>query len=201
MYKNFFKRIFDFCFALILFICIFPVLFIVMIILAIANGGSPFFIQKRPGKNGKIFKIVKFKTMNDKKDKDGKLLSDAERLTKIGSIVRSTSIDELPQLINVLKGDMSFIGPRPLLVEYLPLYTKEQSRRHDVRPGITGWAQVNGRNAISWEQKFSYDIEYVNNRSLGLDVKIVFLTIMKIIQRDDISSKTAVTIEKFKGNN
>lgn len=201
MYKNFFKRIFDFCFALILFICIFLVLFIVMIILAITNGGSPFFIQKRPGKNGKIFKIVKFKTMNDKKDKDGSLLSDAERLTKIGRFVRSTSIDELPQLINVIKGDMSFIGPRPLLIEYLPLYSKEEARRHEVRPGITGWAQVNGRNAISWQQKFEYDTHYINNLSFTLDCKIVFLTIYKIVRRADINLKNKVTTEKFNGNN
>lgn len=201
MYRHFFKRFFDFWIALTMFICIFPILFVFALILAIANGGSPFFIQKRPGKNGKIFKIVKFKTMNDKMDKDDKLLSDAERLTKIGSIVRSTSIDELPQLVNVIKGDMSFIGPRPLLIEYLSLYTKEQARRHDVRPGITGWAQINGRNAISWKQKFDLDIYYVENESFKLDFKIVFITIMKIVRRADINSKTDVTMEKFNGEN
>lgn len=201
MYRHFFKRFFDFWIALTMFICIFPILFVFALILAIANGSSPFFIQKRPGKNGKIFKIVKFKTMNDKRDKDDKLLSDAERLTKIGSIVRSTSIDELPQLVNVIRGDMSFIGPRPLLIEYLSLYTKEQARRHDVRPGITGWAQINGRNAISWKQKFDLDIYYVENESFKLDFKIVFITIMKIVRRADINSKTDVTMEKFNGEN
>lgn len=201
MYRHFFKRFFDFWIALTMFICIFPILFVFALILAIANGSSPFFIQKRPGKNGKIFKIVKFKTMNDKRDKDDKLLSDAERLTKIGSIVRSTSIDELPQLVNVIKGDMSFIGPRPLLVEYLPLYTHEQLQRHNVKPGITGWAQVNGRNAISWKQKFDFDIYYKNNLSLKLDVTIVFMTITKIVRRADINSTTVATMEKFNGNN
>lgn len=201
MYKYFLKRFFDFCSALILFICICPVLLVVALILAITNCGSPFFIQRRPGKNEKIFKIVKFKTMNDRKNKDGQLLSDAERLTKIGRLVRSTSIDELPQLINVIKGDMSFIGPRPLLIEYLPLYTEKQIHRHDVRPGITGWAQINGRNAISWKQKFDLDVYYVENISFKLDFIIVFMTIMKIVRRADINSTTVATMEKFSGNN
>ena len=188
MYKNFFKRFLDFWAALIMFICIFPILFIVGIILAIANSGSPFFIQKRPGKGGKVFKIVKFKTMNDAKDENGDLLPDAKRLTKIGHFVRSTSIDELPQLINVIKGDMSFIGPRPLLMSYLPLYSEEQVRRHDLRPGITGWAQVNGRNLLKLSKKFEYDVWYVNNCSLSLDLKIIYLTIMNIINRKNIGT-------------
>ncbi|PJA06310.1 MAG: lipid carrier--UDP-N-acetylgalactosaminyltransferase, partial [Flavobacteriales bacterium CG_4_10_14_0_2_um_filter_35_18] len=164
-----------------------------------ANNGKPFFFQLRPGKNGKIFKIVKFKTMNDKKDHEGNLLPDAKRLTKIGSFVRKTSLDELPQLFNVLKGEMSLIGPRPLLVEYLPLYSEEQNRRHEVKPGITGWAQVNGRNAISWEDKFKYDVWYVDNASFLVDMRILFLTIKKVLGSENISSKTSLTIEKFKG--
>lgn len=186
MYRHFFKRFLDFWIALMMFICIFPILFVVALILTIANGGSPFFIQKRPGKNEKIFKIVKFKTMNDKKDKDGKLLSDAQRLTTIGRIVRATSIDELPQLINVIKGDMSFIGPRPLLIEYLPLYTEQQAHRHDVRPGITGWAQVNGRNLLKLSKKFENDIWYIDNISFELDIKIILLTVKNIVSRKDI---------------
>lgn len=201
MYKHFFKRFFDCCFGLTLFFCIFPILFVVALILTIANSGSPFFMQQRPGKDAKIFKIVKFKTMNDKKNAKGELLPDAERLTKVGRFVRSTSIDELPQLINVILGDMSFIGPRPILVEYLPLYSFEQARRHEVRPGITGWAQVNGRNAISWELKFKYDVEYVDNVSFVLDIKIIVMTIKKIVKRADINSATATTMEKFNGNN
>ncbi|WP_223600069.1 sugar transferase [Chryseobacterium sp. GVT01B] len=200
MYKNYLKRIFDFVVALIGITFLLPIFLIVMIGLFISNNGKPFFFQKRPGKNGKIFKIIKFKTMNDKKDSNGNLLSDAERLTAIGSFVRKTSLDEIPQLINVLKGDMSLIGPRPLLVQYLPLYNEHQARRHDVRPGITGWAQVNGRNAISWNQKFDYDVWYVENISLMLDVKIFFLTAKKVFIREGVSADGHVTIEPFQGN-
>jgi len=200
MYKNYLKRIFDFVVALIGITFLLPIFLIVMIGLFISNNGKPFFFQQRPGRNGKIFKIIKFKTMNDKKDFNGNLLSDAERLTAIGSFVRKTSLDEIPQLINVLKGDMSLIGPRPLLVQYLPLYNEHQARRHDVRPGITGWAQVNGRNAISWNQKFDYDVWYVENISLMLDVKIFFLTAKKVFIREGVSADGHVTIEPFQGN-
>lgn len=189
MYKQFLKRFFDFLCAFITLIILFPVLIVITFWLHFANkGAGAFFTQQRPGKNGRIFKIVKFKTMNDNKDKDGNLLSDAERLTKIGRIVRSTSIDELPQLINVIKGDMSFIGPRPLLIKYLPLYSMEQARRHNVRPGITGWAQVNGRNLCLLSKKFEYDVWYVDNISLKLDIKIIFLTIKNILCKKDIGS-------------
>lgn len=201
IYTCFYKRCFDIISSFVIIVLLSPLFLIILACLIIANRGNPFFIQKRPGKKEKIFSIIKLCTMNNLRDNEGNLLPDKVRLTKIGKFVRSTSIDELPQLINVLKGDMSFIGPRPLLVEYLPLYTKEQARRHDVRPGITGWAQVNGRNAISWNQKFNYDIEYVDNLSFGLDVKIVLLTINRIVKRDNISSKTAVTMEKFNGEN
>lgn len=200
MYKNFFKRIIDFSASLIGMILLSPIFLFVMIGLFFANQGKPFFFQSRPGKNERIFKIVKFKTMNDKKDQSGNLLSDAERLTKIGGLVRKTSLDEIPQLINVLKGDMSLIGPRPLLIQYLPLYNEVQKRRHEVRPGITGWAQVNGRNAISWQQKFEYDVWYVDHISLWLDIKILFLTIKKVFVREGISQDGQVTMEVFKGN-
>jgi len=200
MYKNFFKRVIDFIVALLGFVILSPVFLIVTIGLFFANGGKPFFFQSRPGKGGKIFKIIKFKTMNDKRDAEGKLLPDAERLTKIGSFVRKTSLDEIPQLINVLKGDMSLVGPRPLLVQYLPLYNEKQKRRHEVRPGITGWAQVNGRNAISWKQKFDYDVWYVDNISFVLDVKIILMTIKKVFKREGISAEGHVTIEPFTGN-
>jgi lipopolysaccharide/colanic/teichoic acid biosynthesis glycosyltransferase len=199
MYKSTFKRTIDFLGAFIGLLLLSPLLLFVIIGLTIANSGKPLFFQLRPGKNGKIFRIVKFKTMNDKKDNEGNLLPDAKRLTKIGSFVRKTSMDELPQLFNVLKGEMSLIGPRPLLPEYLPLYSKEQNRRHEVKPGITGWAQVNGRNAISWEDKFKYDVWYVNNASFLVDLKILFLTIKKVLGSEDISSKTSLTMEKFKG--
>jgi lipopolysaccharide/colanic/teichoic acid biosynthesis glycosyltransferase len=178
-----------------------PLFLVLTLFLAIANEGKPFFVQRRPGKNEIIFKIIKFKTMNDKKDSFGNLLSDAERLTSIGSFVRKTSLDELPQLINVLKGDMSLIGPRPLLPQYLPLYNEFQKQRHYVKPGITGWAQVNGRNAISWEKKFEYDVYYVDNISFLLDVKIVFLTIEKVVVQDGINTEGQVTTLKFKGTN
>ncbi|HEX8576516.1 MAG TPA: sugar transferase [Flavobacterium sp.] len=200
MYKYFFKRLIDFSIALTALLIISPVLLLLMFFLTIANQGKPFFIQKRPGKNGVIFSIVKFKTMNDKKDAQGNLLPDSERLTKIGSFVRKTSLDEIPQLINVLKGDMSLIGPRPLLCQYLELYSDFQKRRHEVRPGITGWAQVNGRNAISWEKKFEYDVWYVQNISLQLDIKIVFLTIKKVFISEGINADNMLTTEPFRGN-
>ena len=187
MYKHFFKRFFDFWIAFIALVCISPILFVVTIWLHFANkGAGAFFFQKRPGKGGKIFKVVKFKTMTDERDEEGNLLPDEKRLTKVGHIVRSTSINELPQLFNVVKGDMALIGPRPLLVDFLPLYSKEQARRHDVRPGITGWAQVNGRNTMKYSKKFEYDVWYVDHLSLWLDVKILWLTVMNVLQRKDI---------------
>src|SRR5690625_4268259 len=201
MYKNFFKRLIDFLAALFGLLLLSPVFIIVLIALTFANNGKPFFLQARPGKNEKIFKIIKFKSMNDKKDLEGKLLPDAQRLTSIGSFVRKTSLDEIPQLINVLKGDMSLIGPRPLLIQYLPLYNDFQKRRHEVRPGITGWAQVNGRNAISWPQKFEYDVWYVENCNFLLDIKILFLTIKKVFVREGISQEGEETMEVIKGNN
>lgn len=201
MYKNIFKRLFDFLFALTVFIVIFPLFLLISLFLFIANDGKPFFFQKRPGKNNRIFEVIKFKTMNDKRDRNGDLLSDAERLTKVGRFVRKTSLDEIPQLLNIIKGDMSLIGPRPLLVEYLPLYSKEQARRHEVRPGLTGWAQVNGRNAISWKKKFEFDVWYVNHISFGLDIKIFFMTIAKVFKSEGINASENVTMEPFKGNN
>lgn len=201
MYKNFLKRLFDFLLALLGFIVISPLFLLLWLWLTIANkGAGAFFFQQRPGKDGKIFKVIKFKTMTDEKDGDGKLLPDEQRLTKVGRFVRSTSLDEIPQLLNVIKGDMALIGPRPLLVQYLPLYNDFQKRRHEVRPGITGWAQVNGRNAISWQQKFEYDVWYVDNVSLSLDVKILLKTIQKVFKREGISSETSVTMGVFKGN-
>lgn len=200
MYSNFLKRFLDVVFSFLGLLLLSPVFLLVTLGLFFANNGKPFFIQNRPGKRGVIFKIIKFKTMNDKKDADGKLLSDAERLTSIGKLVRKTSLDEVPQLINVLKGDMSLIGPRPLLVQYLPLYNAEQKKRHEVRPGITGWAQVNGRNAISWQQKFEYDVWYVANISLKLDVLILFKTIQKVFKGEGISGDAVATAEPFKGN-
>ena len=202
MYKFLFKRIFDFIFASILFIVFFPILLITAIVLCIANRNiHVFFIQVRPGKDGKLFCILKFKTMTDEKGADGKLLPDEDRLTAVGKIVRSTSLDELPQLINVLKGDMSLIGPRPLLVQYLSLYTKEQSRRHEVRPGITGWAQCHGRNAISWAEKFELDVWYVDHCSFLLDLKIVALTVWKVFSREGITKEGQATTDYFNGNN
>ncbi|MEC4028774.1 sugar transferase [Myroides odoratimimus] len=201
MYKYFIKRVFDFIAALIGLLLLSPIFLFVMIGLFFANQGKPFFFQARPGKGGLIFKIVKFKTMNDKTDSKGNLLSDAERLTPIGAFVRKTSLDEIPQLINVLKGDMSLIGPRPLLPQYLPLYNEKQKRRHEVKPGITGWAQVNGRNAISWNRKFELDVYYVDHISFALDVKIFFLTIKKVFVREGISQEGQVTAEAFNGNN
>lgn len=200
MYKYFFKRLLDFLVALLGFVLLSPVFILVMIGLFFVNQGKPFFFQRRPGKDGVVFNIVKFKTMNEKRDYQGILLPDNQRLTKIGAFVRKTSLDEIPQLLNVIKGDMSLIGPRPLLVQYLPLYNDFQKKRHLVRPGITGWAQVNGRNAISWEQKFIYDIWYVENLNFFLDVKILFLTIKKVIISEGISQEGEVTMEAFKGN-
>ncbi len=201
MYKHFFKRLLDFFISAAVLLIVWPILLLIAIFLHFANrGAGAFFTQARPGKNGKIFKVIKFKTMTDEKDANGKLLPDAQRLTKVGKFIRSTSLDELPQLINVLKGDMALIGPRPLLPEYLPLYSKEQARRHEVRPGITGWAQVHGRNAISWQEKFKLDVWYVDHCSLLVDIKIVFMTINKVIKREGISSATSVTMERFTGN-
>ena len=202
MYKNFFKRVIDFIISLIAIICLSPILLVVTIWLHFANkGAGAFFLQERPGKDAKIFKIIKFKTMTDERDSEGKLLPDAQRLTKAGKFVRSTSIDELPQLINVLMGDMALIGPRPLLVQYLPLYSKEQSRRHEVRPGITGWAQCHGRNAISWTDKFKLDVWYVDHCTFKTDLKVIFTTINKVLRRADISHDGSATMEEFNGNN
>lgn len=199
MYTFFFKRILDFMVALIGFIILFPIFSIITVLLYFANDKKPFFVQIRPGKHGKSFKIIKFKTMNDKKDENGQLLSDAERLTKFGRFVRKTSLDEIPQLLNVLKGDMSLIGPRPLLTNYLHLYNDFQNRRHEVKPGITGWAQVNGRNAISWDKKFEYDVWYVDHISFFLDVRIFFKTILKVVKSDGINAVDSATIEPFDG--
>lgn len=199
MYKSFFKRIIDFCIALLAIVILSPVFILVTLSLYFANQGKPFFFQVRPGENGKLFRIIKFRTMNDLADKNGELLPDSERLTAIGTLVRKSSVDELPQLINVLAGQMSIIGPRPLLPEYLPLYSPLQARRHEVKPGITGWAQVNGRNAISWNQKFTYDVWYVDHVSCWLDIKIVMLTIKKVLLKEGISSGSSVTMEKFTG--
>lgn len=202
MYKYFFKRLFDFLLSLIALIVISPILLVVSFWLHFANkGAGAFFTQDRPGKDGKIFKVIKFKTMTDARDAEGKLLPDEKRLTKVGKFVRSTSIDELPQLINVLKGDMALIGPRPLLPQYLPLYSPEQARRHEVRPGISGWAQCHGRNAISWTEKFKLDVWYVDNCTLCTDVKVIFITIKNVLMRKDINSSTAVTMEAFDGTN
>ena len=202
MYKYFFKRFLDLTLALCALLVLSPFLLIIIIILHFTNkGAGVFFTQNRPGKDAKIFKVIKFKTMTDERDAAGELLPDDVRLTKIGNFVRSLSIDELPQLINVLKGDMSLIGPRPLLTEYLPLYSKEQARRHEVRPGITGWAQINGRNDISWTKKFEYDVWYVDHISFALDVKIFFLTIKKIFVREGISKEGMLTTDSFDGTN
>ncbi|OIQ21445.1 MAG: lipid carrier--UDP-N-acetylgalactosaminyltransferase [Flavobacterium sp. MedPE-SWcel] len=199
LYSGFLKPLSDFIIAFVVLLLVSPILLLLILLLAFFNRGSVFFFQERPGKKGKIFKVIKFKTMNDKKDADGKLLPDHVRLTKVGSFVRTTSLDELPQLINVVKGDMSLVGPRPLLVKYLPLYNAKQARRHDVKPGITGWAQVNGRNAISWEQKFELDVHYVDNLSLGLDIKTIYLTVLKVIKRSDINTEGVATTVPFTG--
>jgi undecaprenyl phosphate N,N'-diacetylbacillosamine 1-phosphate transferase len=199
MYKVLIKPLFDFLFSLLGLILLSPLLLLFTVLLFFANTGKTFFFQLRPGKNGKIFQIVKFKTMNDKKNSDGKLLPDAQRLTAVGRFVRKTSIDELPQLINVLKGDMSLIGPRPLLTTYLHLYNDFQNRRHEIKPGITGWAQVNGRNAISWDKKFEYDVWYVDHMSFFIDLKIVMKTILKVFKSDGINAANASTTEPFVG--
>ncbi|MFK7782902.1 sugar transferase [Psychroserpens sp.] len=199
MYKNFIKRLLDLVSSTIGFLLASPIFIIVWAILLIKNKGSAFFFQERPGKNERIFKIIKFKTMNDKKDANGELLPPAERLTKTGVFVRKYSLDEIPQLLNVIKGDMSLIGPRPLLVKYLPRYNDFQKQRHDIRPGITGWAQVNGRNAISWEQKFEYDVWYVNHLSFMLDIKILFLTVYKVFKKDGIYSVENDIVPDFMG--
>lgn len=202
MYKHFLKRLFDFLISLIVLICISPILLVLTIWLHFANkGAGAFFTQERPGKDGKIFKVIKYKTMTDERDADGNLLSDEERLTKVGKFVRSTSIDELPQLFNVLKGDMALIGPRPLRVEYLPLYSKEQARRHEVRPGISGWAQCHGRNSISWTEKFKLDVWYVDHVSLLTDLKVIFITIKNVLMRKDISAEGSATMPFFDGTN
>lgn len=202
MYKHFFKRFFDFIIVFMVLLCIWWIIAIIAIWLHFANkGAGTFFTQERPGKDGKIFKVIKFKSMTDEKDENGVLLPNEQRITKVGAFIRKTSIDELPQLFNVLKGDMALIGPRPLRVEYLPIYSAEQARRHEVRPGITGWAQVNGRNAISWTKKFEYDVWYVDHVSFLLDIKIFYMTVEKVIKRSDINSGDRIGIEPFNGNN
>ena len=201
MYKHFFKRVIDFLASFIGFIILLPLFIVITVFLFFANDGKPFFFQRRPGKNGKVFSIIKFKTMNDKKDAEGKLLPDEVRLTSVGKFVRKTSLDEIPQLLNVIKGDMSLIGPRPLLTDYLHLYNEFQSRRHEVKPGITGWAQVNGRNAISWDKKFEYDVWYVDNISFVLDLKIFLNTIQKVIKSEGINAQDGNSTEPFNGYN
>lgn len=202
MYKNCFKRMIDCCLAMVAIVVLSPVMAAVAVLLAVANkGAGVVFTQTRPGKNGRLFKVMKFKTMTDERDENGNLLPDAQRLTKTGKFIRSTSLDELPQLFNVLKGDMALIGPRPLLPQYLPLYSKEQARIHDVRPGITGWAQVHGRNAISWKKKFELDVWYVDHCSFWLDLKIILLTVKKVIIREGITQEGQATAEYFNGNN
>ena len=202
MYKDFWKRVIDFILSLLTLAILWPILLVITIWLHFANkGAGAFFLQERPGKNGKIFKVVKFKTMTDERDAEGNLLPDADRLTNVGRFVRSTSIDELPQLINVVKGDMALIGPRPLLSQYLPLYSEEQARRHEVRPGITGWAQCHGRNAISWTEKFKLDVWYVDHCSFLTDLKVIDITIKKVLVRDGISQEGNATMEAFNGHN
>jgi len=198
MYKHFFKRFLDIVISSFGLLILSPLFIIIIIVLFFFNNGKPFFFQRRPGKQGKLFNIIKFKTMNDKIDLSGNLLSDGERLSKIGKFIRESSLDEIPQLLNVIKGDMSLVGPRPLLPQYLPLYNEVQNRRHEVKPGITGWAQVNGRNAISWEQKFEYDVWYLDNISCALDIKIIFLTLKKI--KEGINSKNSASANPFNGN-
>lgn len=199
LYELFFKRFFDFVFSLLALIVLSPILIVLIILGAIVMKGNPFFTQERPGKNEKIFKLIKFRTMTNEKDENGNLLPDEDRLTKYGLFLRNTSLDELPELINILKGDMSVIGPRPLLVQYIPLYNEHQHRRHEVRPGLSGWAQVNGRNTITWEDKFDMDVYYVDNYNLLLDIKILFMTVLNVLKREGISSETSATMEVFIG--
>ena len=199
MYEKYIKRILDFTLSLIALVVLSPVLLVLTVLGAVKMKGNPFFTQQRPGKNGKIFKLVKFRSMTCEKDRDGNLLPDEQRLTGYGKLLRSTSLDELPELLNILAGQMSIVGPRPLLVQYLPLYNEEQRHRHDVRPGLTGWAQVNGRNSITWEDKFRYDVWYVRNISFWLDVKILFLTVKKVFCREGISAEDSATMEDFMG--
>lgn len=199
MYRSLIKRVLDLLFSVIAIVLLSPIFLFVLILLSIVNKGSVFFIQPRPGKNNKIFRLVKFKTMTDEKDENGELLPDAKRLTMVGKVVRKLSLDEIPQLLNVMIGQMSLIGPRPLLTEYLPLYNEDQIRRHEIRPGITGWAQINGRNAISWEEKFNLDLYYVDNLTIWLDIKILCFTFLKMIKIEGISSGTSATMEKFTG--
>jgi lipopolysaccharide/colanic/teichoic acid biosynthesis glycosyltransferase len=202
IYRDYIKRVLGFVLSFLAIICLSPLFLVVTIWLHFANkGAGAFFFQERPGKNGKIFKIIKYKTMTDERDASGKLLPDDQRLTKVGRFVRSTSIDELPQLFNVLKGDMALIGPRPLLVDYLPLYSREQARRHEVRPGITGWAQCHGRNTLSWSEKFSLDVWYVDHCSFLIDLQVILTTIKKVVVRDGISHEGQATMDKFNGNN
>lgn len=201
MYRFFLKRSFDVVLSSLLIVLFSPFFLFITVVLLFSNSDGVFFKQKRPGLNGRIFKLRKFKTMNDKRDAEGNLLADSKRLTRMGKFIRSTSLDELPQLFNVLLGHMSLVGPRPLLVKYLPLYSSQQNRRHEVRPGITGWAQVNGRNAISWQKKFELDVWYVDNQSFFLDVKVLMLTLQKVVQRKGITSTTSVTVEPFNGKN
>lgn len=200
IYARYIKRLLDFILSLVALVILSPILLVFIVIGAIKMGGNPFFTQERPGKDGKVFKLIKFRTMTNKKDADGNLLPDDQRLTSYGKFLRSTSVDELLELINILKGDMSIIGPRPLLVKYLPLYSDFQKHRHDVRPGLTGYAQVNGRNSISWEERFKLDVDYVQNITFMGDVKIIFDTVYKVFKRDGISSGTSVTMEEFKGS-
>jgi undecaprenyl phosphate N,N'-diacetylbacillosamine 1-phosphate transferase len=201
MYKFFFKRLIDFILSLIGFVVLLPIFLLLTILLIIANKGTPFFFQKRPGKNEKIFSVIKFKTMNDKKDKTGKLLPDADRITLVGKFIRSSSLDEIPQLLNVIKGDMSLIGPRPLLVSYLEVYNDKHKKRHDIRPGITGWAQVNGRNAIEWQQKFDLDIYYLENMNFLLDLKIILITLKRVFKREGINFESTQKNKYFTGYN
>lgn len=202
IYRDYIKRVLGFCIALVAIICLSPLLLVVTIWLHFANkGAGAFFVQERPGKDGKIFKIIKFKTMTDDRDVNGNLLPDEDRMTRVGSLVRSTSIDELPQLFNVLKGDMALIGPRPLLIKYLPLYSEEQMRRHEVRPGITGWAQCHGRNSLSWTEKFNLDVWYVDHCSMATDIEVIYLTIKNVIKREGITQEGHVTMESFNGTN
>lgn len=201
MYYPYIKRLLDTIISLLSIIILLPLFIMIIMSLKLFQGGNPFFYQKRPGKHNKIFKVIKFKTMNDKKDAEGNLLPDVKRLTRIGRFLRATSLDEIPQLFNVLKGDMSLVGPRPLMVRYLPLYSEQQARRHNVQPGITGLAQVKGRNSISWEEKFKYDAYYVDNLSFSLDLKILLLTVKKVLFRSDVNSSDSLTMEPFNGNN